>query len=117
MTFEQKYPEAYEDECGTVWVNKAAAEAADWTYAHGDAFLGEVLGWSMADALENWEGCKKLAKRRAFWKAHPHLRDAWWFVLRRYRFTNMFLSTVWRDWYGRISWSTAWQMAGDLWLR
>lgn len=117
MKFEQKYPEAYEDECGTVWVNKAAEEAADWTYEHGDAFLENVLGWSMAEAIENWEGYQKLAKRRAFWAAHHWLRDTLWFVQRRYRFTEMFLSTVWRDWYGRISWSTAWAMSRDLWLR
>lgn len=122
MTFQQKYPEAYEDDLGTVWVNKAAADAGklefDSNFAHGDAFLDDILGWSMAEAIENWAGCQKIAKRKAFWKAHPILRDLWWFLLRHYRFTAMFLGTVWREWHGvRISWSLAWQLAGDLWLR
>lgn len=118
MTFQQKYPEAFEDDCGTVWVSKQAAEAADWTYEHGDAFLAGILGWSMVEALDNFAECQRGAKRRAFWTAYPRLRDTWWFLLRHYRFASMFARTVWRDFYGvRISWATAWKIAGDLWLR
>src|ERR1700743_1175471 len=121
MTFEQKYPEAYEDECGTVWVSKAAADAGkvefDSDFANGDAFLNDVLGWSMAEAIENLAECEKIARRKAFWGTHPRLHDTCWFILRHYRFTSMFLGIVWRDWHGRISWSLAWKLAGDLWLR
>lgn len=118
MTFQQKYPEAYEDECGTVWVNKAAADAADWMY--GDGFLENVLGWSMAEAIENWAGAQKIARRKAFWAAHYVLRRIVWFVWGWWGALGMFLRIVWRKWEDdmpRISWSAAWQMAGDLWLR
>ena len=117
MGVKQVYPEAYEDEKGTIWTSKQAADAADWTWEHGDGFLSEVLGWSWEDAEENLILCQSEAKRKEFWRAHPHLRKMVWFTRRRWGFTAMFLSTVWRDWYGRISWSTAWQIASDVWLR
>lgn len=48
MTFHQKYPEAYEDECGTVWVNRAAAEAAG---RRGCA----RLSWSIPARSKRWQ--------------------------------------------------------------
>lgn len=118
MIFQEQYPNAYEDDFGTIWTSPEAAGKADWEFVRGgDAFMGEILGWSWVEAEENFLECQRLAKRKAFWRAHPRFRDFWWFVLRHYRFVSMFSSTVWRDWEGRISWSTAWTLASDLWLK
>ena len=37
MTLLEKYPNAYEDDKGTIWVSQQAAESADWSYKNGDA--------------------------------------------------------------------------------
>lgn len=117
MKMSDVYPNAYEDDKGTIWTSREMAEEADWTYAHGDAFMEEILGWSWEDAEENFVLCQFEAKRKEFWRKHSHLRTVLWFLKRRWRFTALFLSIVWRDWYGRISWSTAWTISRDLWLR
>jgi hypothetical protein len=117
MELKEKYPDAYEDDRGTIWVSRQDAEAADWTYKHGDAFMENILGWHWEDAEANYLSCRARDKRRAFWKAHPRLRYILWFIRCWYGALSLFSRTVWRDWYGRISWSTAWQLASDLWLR
>lgn len=117
MTLLDKYPAAYEDEKGTIWISEQAAESADWTYENGDAFMENILGWDWADAEENFLSCQRQEKRRAFWSAHPRLRCALWFIRRWYGALSLFFRTVWRDWYGRISWSTAWKIASGIWLR
>lgn len=117
MTFQQKYPEAFEDDKGTVWTCKAAADPADWDLVHGDAFMEDILGWSLAEAEENYALSVQIEAQKAFWRSHPRLRAFCEFVRRRCGFTSLFLRTVWRDFYGRISWATAWKIAGDLWLR
>lgn len=116
MTLLEKYPDAYEDEKGTIWISQQAAQDADWTYENGDAFLEGILGWGWGNAEENFAFCQREAKRRAFWKAHPWLRAVCLFVRQRWRFVSLFSRTVWRDWYGRISWSTAWKISKDIHL-
>ena len=117
MTLREKYPDAYEDDHGTIWVSQQAAESADWTYEHGDAFIDDILGYDWENADENLLHLQRQDKRKAFWKAHPVLRDVFWFIRSRYGFLSLFSRTVWRDWYGRISWSTAWSISRDIWLR
>ena len=117
MTILDKYPNAYEDDRGTIWVNQQAAESADWSFGFGDAFLDNILGWSWQDALDNFDECQRRDDRRAFWTSHPRLRSLLWFLTRWSRALWMFSRIVWRDWYGRISWSTAWEISRDLWLR
>lgn len=117
MMLLEKYPDAFEDDKGTIWSSRQAAEAADWTYEHGDAFLDEILGWDWENAEENLVLCLREEKRKKFWKSHPHLRDVLWFLRRWYGALSLFSRTVWRDWYGRVSWSTAWTIASDVWLR
>ena len=36
------YPMAFEDDHGTIWISQQCADYADWTYEHGDAFLGDI---------------------------------------------------------------------------
>jgi hypothetical protein len=114
MKLREMYPQAFEDERGTIFVSEDAAKSADWTYEHGDAFLEDVLGWSWADAEDNFALSQQIKRRKAFWKRHPHLRSVCRFALSRYRFTMLFSSIVWRDWNGRISWPTAWMIAHDV---
>ncbi len=111
------YPNAYEDDKGTIWVSKEAADTADWTYEHGDAFLEGILGLSWAEAEECFIEAQKIRRHREWWKSHPRIRDAWWWIRCHWGFTSMLLSTVWRDWHGRITPSLAWTLAGDMWLR
>jgi len=117
VTLRERYPDAFEDDKGTIWVSQTAAERADWTFEHGDGFLADTLGWSWADAEESWAMCEAQAKRRVFWQAHPHLLAVMRFLRCRWGFVRLFCATVWRDWYGRISWNTAWKISRDIWLK
>ncbi|CAN5951002.1 unnamed protein product [Sphagnum jensenii] len=99
MTLRDKYPNAYEDEKGTIWVSQQAAEAADWSFEFGDAFLDNILGWDWREAEENFQSCQRRDKRRAFWKQHPRLRDMLWFLRRWCGALWLFSRTVWRDWF------------------
>lgn len=112
-----KYPQAFEDEKGNIWVSEESCLSADWTYAHGDAFLEGILGWDWDNAVENFIYAEALRRKREFWRRHPILRRMWRFLWTRYHFVSMFSRTVWRDWYGRISWSLAWKLSSDLWLK
>jgi hypothetical protein len=112
-----EYPDAFEDDKGTIWTSQKAAQDADWTYKHGDAFLENILGWGWINALENYDYCLRERRRKAFWKAHPRLRDTVWFLRCWYGALALFCGTVGRDWEGRISPSLAWTLASDLWLR
>lgn len=111
------YPLAFEDDHNTIWTSQKAAEAADWTYAHGDGFMDEILGWDWDDAVQNYQVTIEKRRKREFWQRHPALRRVVKFIVARWRFVSLFCGIVWRDWYGRISWSMAWKMAGDVCLR
>lgn len=113
MRLLKKYPDAWEDSCGTIWTSREVAAPTADVFGYED----EILGWSWDDAEANFQECERSAKRRRFWESHPYLRRVCRFVVRRWRFVRLFSSTVWRDWYGRISWSTAWQIARDIHLK
>lgn len=118
MTLRDKYPDAYQDDNGTVWVSQHAAKSADWTFSKGDGFMEDILGGSWTDAEENFASCQRANKRKEFWNVHPRLWAILWGIRCWYGALSLFLRTVWRDWHGhRIPWSTAWEMASDLWLR
>jgi hypothetical protein len=108
------YPNAYEDNRGTIWVSEESSHQE--TDSYQDAWVEDVLGWDWENAYENFAICQRVAKRRAFWKAHPHLWKIILFLRRRRNFVMMFSGIVWRDWYGRISWSTAWKISKDVCL-
>jgi hypothetical protein len=117
-TFEQAYPDAYECETGAIWTSEEAYSKADWTYDSGDAFLEEVLGSSWQDAKENYASYMREKERKRFWKSHPRMRDAWWFVRRWAGAISMFFGTVFREWNEvRITPSLAWELASIVWLR
>jgi hypothetical protein len=97
-----------------IWVSEEASR--QMTESYEDAWIEDVLGWSWEDAEENLALCQREAKRKKFWKSHPHLRVFYWFIRRWYGAMSLFSRTVWRDWYGRITWSMAWKMSSDLWL-
>lgn len=114
------YPEAWQDSVGTVWVSRDAS-LPDRT---GDVWMEGILGLSWCEALENFEECKRIRARKAFWKSHPRLCGACWWTRRHYRAVVMFLGLVWRrtgylskeeDY--RLTWSHAWGIAADLWLK
>jgi hypothetical protein len=111
------YPQAFEDDHGTIWISREHAIAADWTYEHGDAFLEGILGWDWNNAVENRQYTLAKQKKQAFWAQHPILHRVCRFLVTRKNFIRMFCGTVWRDWYGRISWSTAWKIASDVCLK
>lgn len=110
------YPDAWEDIYGTIWVSRQAA-AVDDDY-------DSILGWSWDDAVDNLAYSIRLAKKRAFWAAHPRLRVMSWWTLRHYRACALFLRLVWRrtgyfpkNEDSRFTCKQTWEIASGIWLK
>jgi hypothetical protein len=120
VTFAEAYPNAYEDDLGTIWTSHDDYLVAKEAMAfEGDWWAEFILGWCWKEAEENFALCLKQARRRAFWKRHPVAHEVKWFLWTRWNFLSMFCGIVWRECCAeyRIGPSLAWKLAGDLWLR
>ena len=104
MTLREKYPEAWEDEKGTIWISQPAAESADWTYEHGDAFLENVIGAGHTAGCGRELGDVPRAAMQAPCSGAKHqklLRITKEFVRSHWNFTRMFCG----DRLARLVWA------------
>ena len=114
MTFREQYPQAFEDNLQTIWVSEEAAKRADWTFAHGDAFLEDILGCSWAEAYENFALTQRINRRKRWIAKHRNLYKIGRWIRSRYYLMTMFLSLS-RPSY-ELGPCLAWKLATDLWL-
>lgn len=119
-TVRATYPLAFEDPKGTIWESEQLylenCAVADADPLESDAWCAHVMGWSWEDAAENMAECRRIAKLKAWHRNHPRLSAVYRFWWNRWGFTRLFCAIVWRDYYGRISLSTAWEVARGVWL-
>ena len=94
MTFQEKYPDAYEDEYGIIWVSKDASLNANWKIKYSNQFLDDTLGWGWKNAEQNF---RKLQKTKAKIRSIK-LRKA-----KTYEILSCLKGFSLRDWYERVS--------------
>lgn len=114
------YPDACEDERGTIWTSKDAVYAVMDEDFNVDANIEDALGWSWDDAVENFAECKRIAilqARRIRFARLYAVRD---FICHRWRFVCTFCNLLGREigyYPGRFGPKLSWTIAKTIWLR